>query len=60
VLQTFVRLCMFPTCNVFVGKCYLILTPTSGISNCWARSHGLQKIAYFNWGSTCRNVWEPL
>jgi len=30
------------------------------ISNCWARPWGLQKIVYFNWGSTCRNVWEPL
>jgi len=26
------------------------------ISNCWARPRGLQKIAYFNWGSTCRKV----
>jgi len=30
------------------------------ISNCWARQRGLHKIAYFNWGSTCRKVWEPL
>jgi len=29
-------------------------------SNCWAGPRGLQKILYFNWGSTCRNVWEPL
>jgi len=32
----------------------------SCISNCWARSRGLQKIVCFNWGSTCRKVWEPL
>ena len=30
------------------------------ISNCWVRPRGLQNIAYFNWGSTCRKVWEPL
>jgi len=30
------------------------------ISNCWARPRDLQKIVYFNWGSTCRQVWEPL
>jgi len=30
------------------------------ISNCCARPQGLQKIVYFNWGSTCRKVWEPL
>jgi len=32
------------------------------ISNCCAaaRPRGLQKIVYFNWGSTCRKVWEPL
>jgi len=30
------------------------------IGNCCARPRGLQKIAYFNWGSTCRKVWEPL
>jgi len=32
----------------------------SAFSNCWARSRGLQKIVYLNWGSTCRKVWEPL
>ena len=26
------------------------------ISNCLARTQGLQKIVYFNWGSTCRKV----
>jgi len=30
------------------------------ISNCCARPPGLHKIVYFNWGSTCRRVWEPL
>jgi len=30
------------------------------ISNCWARARGLQQIVYFNWGSTCRKVWETL
>jgi len=30
------------------------------IENCWDRPRGLQKIVYFNWGSTCRTVWEPL
>jgi len=30
------------------------------ISNCWARPLGLQKLVYFNWGSTCRKVLEPL
>jgi len=30
------------------------------ISNCWVRPRGLQKIVYFNWGSTGRKVWEPL
>jgi len=30
------------------------------ISNCWARPRGQQKFIYFNWGSTCRKVWEPL
>jgi len=29
-------------------------------SKCWARPRGLQNIVYFNWGSTCRKVWEPL
>jgi len=29
-------------------------------SNCWVRPRGLQKIVYFNWGSTCRKFWEPL
>jgi len=27
------------------------------ISNFWARPRVLQRIV-FNWGSTCRNVWE--
>jgi len=30
------------------------------ISNCWAGPRGLQKNVYFNWGSTCRKVWEQL
>jgi len=30
------------------------------ISNFWTRPRGLQKSEYFNWGSTCRKVWEPL
>jgi len=29
-------------------------------SNCWAGPRGLQKIVYFDWGSTYRKVWEPL
>jgi len=28
--------------------------------NCWARPWGLQKIVYFNWGSTCRKVRKSL
>jgi len=30
------------------------------ISNIWTRPWGLQKILYFNWGWTCRKVWEHL
>jgi len=30
------------------------------IINSWAGLRGLQKSVYFNWGSTCRKIWEPL
>jgi len=27
------------------------------ISNWWVTPRGVQKIVYFNWGSTCRKIW---
>jgi len=58
--KNILELCIILSCISSKKYSKLFDTYFSCIRSCWDRPRGLQNIVYFNWGSTCRNVWEPL
>jgi len=66
VMLTSIVLSIFSDCVLFYQAFQVKITQIDFdtyfpcISNCWVRPRSLQKVVYFNWGSMCRNVWEPL